>query len=245
MGWFSGSSKNNPFEMFSESHVIVLAILFIVSAAIFLFRRKLRRLYLRFVEISLAITLIIFETLYQIWQVQNEIWNRSSSIPLELCNISLFLTIILLFTRRRIFYEILLFTGLLGASQALFTPILSYDFPHFRFLHFFFTHLMMIWVPLYFTWVQRYRPTIWSVIKLFVFLNVLMPLILFINKLTDGNYMFLSRKPESTSLLDYLGPYPYYIISMEGLLICLSLIVWLLFREKSTAKEKKPKSFSN
>jgi hypothetical integral membrane protein (TIGR02206 family) len=91
-------------------------------------------------------------------------------------------------------------------------------------------------VPLYFTWVKGYRPTILSVVKLFVFLNVLMPVIMFINKLVDGNYMFLSHKPDSASLLDVLGPYPWYILSMEGLLISLSLIVWLIFREKTAKK---------
>jgi uncharacterized membrane protein YwaF len=54
-----------------------------------------------------------------------------------------------------------------------------------------------------------------------------------INKLVDGNYMFLSHKPDSASLLDVLGPYPWYILSMEGLLLSLSLMVWFIFREKA------------
>jgi hypothetical integral membrane protein (TIGR02206 family) len=137
-----------------------------------------------------------------------------------------------LLTRKKVIYEILLFTALLGASQAVFTPLLNFDFPHFRFFHFFYTHLMMIWVVFYFTWVQGYRPTIWSVVKLFAFLNVLLPIIMLINKAVDGNYMFLSHKPNSASLLSLLGPYPWYILSMEFLLITLSLIVWLIFRKR-------------
>jgi uncharacterized membrane protein YwaF len=48
--------------------------------------------------------------------------------------------------------------------------------------------------------------------------------------------MYLSHKPNHSSLLDVLGPYPWYIFSMEGLLILLSLIVWVLFREKAWEK---------
>lgn len=48
--------------------------------------------------------------------------------------------------------------------------------------------------------------------------------------------MFLSHKPENASLLDVLGPYPWYILSLEGLLITLSIIVWVIFREKTAKK---------
>lgn len=233
MEWFGGSNKNYDFQLFSVSHFCIIFILLLVSVCIFLYRDKLKAEKWRRTEIGIAISLIIIETTYHLWMFVNGSWNISYALPLELCSISLILTVLLLLTRKKIIYEILLFTALLGASQAIFTPLLNYDFPHFRFFHFFYTHLIIIWVPLYFTWAKGYRPSIWSVVKLFIFLNVLMPIIMFINRLVDGNYMFLSHKPSSASLLDVLGPYPWYILSMEGLLISLSLILWLIFREKA------------
>ncbi|MEH7177081.1 YwaF family protein [Neobacillus vireti] len=232
MGWFGGNYEEYDFEMFSFSHFVIIAILVIVSIVIYKFREKLKIYKWRRAEIGLALSLILLESCYHIWMYVNGDWDVSHAIPLELCSISLILTVLLLLTRKKIIYEILLFTALLGASQALITPLLNFDFPHFRYFHFFYTHLMMIWVVLYFTWVHAYRPTIWSVLKLFIFLNVLMPIIMLINKAFDGNYMFLSYKPKSPSLLDLLGPYPWYILSMEFLLITLSLIVWLIFRNK-------------
>lgn len=232
MGWFGGSSKEYDFEMFSVSHFVIIAILFLVSAAIFINRHKLKQAIRRKTEVGIAISLIVIETCYHTWMYVNDMWDASHAIPLELCSISLVLSVILLLTRKIIIYEILLFTALLGASQAIFTPLLKFEFPHFRFFHFFYTHLMEIWVVFYFTWVKGYRPTIWSVVKLFIFLNVLMPIIMLINKAVDGNYLFLSHKPSGASLLDLLGPYPWYILSMEFLLITLSLIVWLIFRKK-------------
>ncbi|MDR6997801.1 TIGR02206 family membrane protein [Neobacillus niacini] len=227
--WLGGTNKEYFFEMYSVSHFTMIAILILGAAGIYFFRNKIK---CRTAEVGTAISLMVFEITYHIWMLINGIWEISSALPLELCNISLILTGLLLLTRKKVFYEILLFTALLGATQALITPILHYDFPHFRFFHFFYTHLMIIWVPLYFTWVYGYRPTIWSVVKLFVFLNMLMPFIMLINKLVHGNYMFLSHKPATASLLDILGPYPWYILSMEGLLFSLNLLVWLIFKEK-------------
>ncbi|WP_026574968.1 YwaF family protein [Bacillus sp. UNC438CL73TsuS30] len=227
--WFGGSNNGYVFKMYSVSHFAILVILIIGTACIYLFRNKIKW---KTAEIGVAFSLLVFEITYHTWMLINGSWELSSALPLELCNISLILTVLLLLTRKKIIYEILLFTALLGATQALITPVLHYDFPHFRFFHFFYTHLMIIWVPMYFTWVHGYRPTIWSVVKLFVFLNVLLPFIMLINKLVDGNYMFLSHKPTTASLLDILGPYPWYILSMEGLLITLSLLVWLIFRER-------------
>jgi hypothetical integral membrane protein (TIGR02206 family) len=236
MTWIGGSNIKFNFTMFSISHILIILLLFFVSIVIFRTRERMKNETWRKVEVGVAISLILMETSYHLWMMRNGMWNISHAIPLELCSISLILSVILLLTRKRIFYEILLFTALLGASQAIFTPLLTFDFPHFRFLHFFYTHLMCIWVVFYFTWVIGYRPTIWSVVKLFVFLNLLMPIILLINKMVDGNYMFLNHKPKSPSLLNFLGPYPWYIVSMEGLLIGLSLLVWLIFRSKTGAR---------
>jgi hypothetical integral membrane protein (TIGR02206 family) len=232
MDWFGGSYKQFYFEMFSVSHFAIIALLFLGSVLIYIGREKLKDKKWRKAEVIVGISLLVIEVTYHIWMAVNDMWDVSHAIPLELCSISLVLSVLLLLTRKKIIYEILLFTALLGASQAIFTPLLNFDFPHFRFFHFFYTHLMDIWVVFYFTWVVGYRPTFWSVVKLFVFLNLLMPIIMLINRAVDGNYMFLSHKPNSASLLNLLGPYPWYILSMEFLLITLSLIVWLIFRKK-------------
>ncbi|WP_338449594.1 TIGR02206 family membrane protein [Niallia oryzisoli] len=231
MEWFGNSSKSFDFDMFSRSHLIVVAIFLIITVAIFLNRKKMKSGIWRKIEISAALSLILFEITYHVWMYVNHDWKFSRSLPLELCNISLILCVILLLTKKKLVFEILFFTALLGASQAILTPALSYDFPHFRFFHFFYAHIMVVWVTLYFTWVKGYHPTFRSVIKLIVFINLLLPVILAINKWTNGNYWFLRHKPKGPSLFDALGPYPWYILSLEGLLVVLSLIAWLIFRK--------------
>ena len=239
MEWFGLSKQSFDFKMFSSSHLMILVIFILISFVIFLKRKYLHHEKWRRTEIGIAISLILFEVMYYIWMYVNGTWKASHSLPLELCSISLILCVILLLTRKKIVFEILLFTALLGATQAILTPALTYDFPHFRFFHFFYTHLMVIWVSFYFTWAKGYYPTFRSIIKLIIFLNLLLPFILFINKQTNGNYWFLSHKPKGPSLLDALGPHPWYIFSLEGLLIVLSLIVWLIFRKWEGTHDKR------
>lgn len=231
MEWFGRSSKPYHFEMFSESHFVILAIFLLISAGIFFTRKKLMEKRWRKVELGIAASLVLFEITYHVWMYMNGLWKVSRSLPLELCNISLFLCVLLLLTKKTLIYEILFFTAILGASQAIFTPALTYDFPHFRFFHFFYAHAMIVWVTLFFTWVKGYHPKFQSVLKVIIFINLFMPIILIVNQRTNGNYWFLRHKPEGPSFLDMLGPYPWYIFSLEGLLVILSLIVWLIFRK--------------
>ena len=65
-------------------------------------------------------------------------------------------------------------------------------------------------------------PTFKSVIKLLVFINLLLPVILYVNQRNNGNYWYLRHKPDSPSLFDLLAPYPWYIFTLEGLLLLFS-----------------------
>ena len=229
--WFGRSNQSFVFEMFSASHLIVLAIFIFVSAVLFLYRRKLKGNKWRKTEVAVCFSLILFEVMNQAWMYMNGVWKLGRSLPLELCNLALILSIILLLTRKKPIFELLFFIAILGATQAILTPALTYDFPHFRFFHFFYAHMMVVWVSLYFTWAKGFYPTFQSVLKLLVFINLLLPVILFINKAADGNYWFLRHKPQSPSLLDLLGPYPWYIFSLESLLVIFTMVTWRVLRK--------------
>ncbi|MFE8700782.1 TIGR02206 family membrane protein [Cytobacillus sp. FJAT-54145] len=239
MDWFGLSNQSFDFDMFSRNHLIILGIFILITFLIFLNRKKLSDDKWRRAEIGAAFSLILIEVTNQVWMYGNGVWKLGRSMPLELCNIGLILSVVLLLTRKKVMFEILFFIAILGATQAIVTPALKYDFPHFRFIHFFYAHMMVVWVPFYFSWAKGYSLTFKSVIKLTVFINLLLPAILFINKQADGNYWFLRHKPKSTSFFDLLGPYPWYILSLEGLLIVLSLVVWLISRKWNRSVERR------
>ena len=225
-------SKIPSFTLFSITHFVSLGIFLLLFILLFYFGGKwaVQPMYRKRIERLFALSLLVMEILFHVWMINTGRWNFSNSLPLELCSISLIFTIILLWTGNRSLIDFVFFAGIGGALQAIATPVLDVGFPHFRYFHFFFTHIGIILTAFYFIWMKEYRPTFKGIIKTMVILNVLFPLIVVVNSLFEGNYMFLKKKPNSDSLLDFLGPYPWYILSLEGIAFIMFIVLWLLFR---------------
>jgi hypothetical integral membrane protein (TIGR02206 family) len=52
-----------------------------------------------------------------------------------------------------------------------------------------------------------------------------------VNKIIGSNYGYLMHKPEGGSAMDFFGPYPYYLITLECLGAVLFFLVLLPFRK--------------
>lgn len=204
-----------PFEVFSFQHLIMISVLIGGSFLLYINRRRLKK-YDNAVRISLFLGLFIWEALYHVWLFKDGIWDISFTLPLQLCSLSLLLCLVLLYTKSNFIYQIVFFIGITGASMAVLTPELFFGFPHFRYFQFFITHILIIWTCLYFMFIHNYTPNGKGLIKSFLFLNGSAGVAYAANKLTGGNYMFLTNKPSNASLLDYFGPFPYYILALEA-----------------------------
>ncbi|HWL26028.1 MAG TPA: TIGR02206 family membrane protein [Ureibacillus sp.] len=231
---FEVSSSKNPFIAYSMVHLITIFILLLGIVLLFVFRKKLNEILTRWIFVSV---IIFFEIGYHTWLVSHNLWDPSHALPLQLCSVSLILCIILLLTNKKIIFEIVYFIGIAGAIQAILTPELFYNFPHFRFLHFFVNHCLIIWTCLFYVWSVGYRIQFASIFKSLVFLQIVAFIAFLTNIITGGNYMFLAGKPKTSSALDFLGDYPWYILSLEFIALILFFILYLPFA-KGTKKNK-------
>ncbi|MDG5789561.1 TIGR02206 family membrane protein [Evansella sp. AB-P1] len=210
----------------SPAHIIVL-IVFVLSMVWIYFHRN--KQYMRHVRWIIFVLLIFSEISLIAWTIYHGLWSVRFHLPLNLCTISLYVTAFMIVFRSYAIFEIVYFFGVGGAIQALLTPDLFYTFPHFRFLHFFIAHIAIILGIFYMVFVYKFRPTFRSMIKSFVALNVIAFIVFWVNIMTGANYMFLARKPEGPSILDLLGPYPWYILSLELVAIVMFILLYLPF----------------
>lgn len=232
--WLSANT-NNVFIPYSSFHLIVLALFLLLLIALFLNRRWFQpERRERTARYMLAGILILCEVTLNIWYVHQSVYNIKNSLPLELCSISLYMCVLMLLLKSRGIFAIVYFTGIGGAAQALLTPVLYYNFPHVVFFEFFIAHIVIIASILYMVWVNGFRPTFKSIGAAMVFVNVLVVIIYPINMLTGGNYMFLARKPDTASLLDMLGPHPWYLLTLEVVAVVLFMLLYLPFAIKKS-----------
>lgn len=80
------------------------------------------------------------------------------------------------------------------------------------------------------TFIYNLKPKIKFIIKTYIVLILYAIPIWIFNIFVGGNYLYLSYKPEGASLLDYFGPWPWYILVIAmGILPCFLLIYYLFY----------------
>lgn len=240
------SQGNSPeFIMFSAQHGIVIGVIILFVLGLYIGRHMIRRnrIVASAIRYGLVVVLALTEIGLNTWYFANDLWDVRYTLPLELCSVTLVLSIIMLLTRSNKLYQILYFAGIAGAFQAIITPALAYGYPHFRYFEYFIAHGAIVLSPLYMTWIEQHRPTWKSIGWSLLFLNALALVVGAVNYLLGSNYMFLNHKPDTASALDLLGPYPYYLLAEEGVSLLLFVGMYSLFfvlpakRKKRLASE--------
>jgi hypothetical integral membrane protein (TIGR02206 family) len=150
-------------------------------------------------------------------------------LPMHLCDWSLIATLFALITRAQLAYELSYFWGLSGGVQAILTPDIRVGFDDIHAWVFFISHAGSIAAVLYLTLAIPMRPYERSMWRAFVWSQFYLVAASATNLLLGTNYGYLCAKASQPSLLDYLGPWPYYILSMEALTVLSFLFYYLPF----------------
>ena len=115
----------------------------------------------------------------------------------------------------------------------------DYGLPHFWAIQTLASHGLLIVALVFMTTIEGFRPTWKSVWKTMLFLNVYALLITGVNMLIGSNYMYTMGKPATSSLLDMMGPWPWYLLTGQVVAIALFSLLYLPFflaeRRKHTA----------
>ncbi|MFV9506233.1 MAG: TIGR02206 family membrane protein [Oscillochloridaceae bacterium umkhey_bin13] len=222
--------SGEPFILFGPSHILALVAVIAISFAVALGTPRLGPRGQQWLRWSLAVFCLSNTIAWDLWQRAHGIWSIAYSLPLHLCTLSVPLAAIMLATRNYKLYQLLYFWGFAGATQAMLTPDLQasgHDFPHFVYLIFWTSHGCIWWAVLFAGAAWGYRPTWRSIGLVFVITNLIMLLVGLVNWLTGGNYMFIARTPDYASLLDFFGPWPWYILVVQLIALVLFVLLYL------------------
>lgn len=233
-----------PFKLFGYIHLITIGIILFFCILTYLLKEKLKQKRInKIVRYTLAAIMSLLFVLVWYCDKYNNVWTIKNSFPLQLCDVTAILTVIMLIKPNKTLYEICYFSGIGGAMEAILTPnIGDFWFPHFRFFQFFICHGIIIISVLLLTFTLEFRPTLKSIIKNIVFLNIYAIIIEAVNFLIGANYLFLRQKPSQPSVIDYLGPWPAYILSLEAFAVVTFFIFYIPFIIKDRANKNNYKN---
>ncbi|MEL7060141.1 MAG: TIGR02206 family membrane protein [Acidobacteriota bacterium] len=218
-------SSSPPFEMFAPPHLATIAVILGVAAVLPWIARKLDRR--REIAIGLAVVMAGGEITKVVVRTAIYDFPLATNLPLSLCGIASFLGAAMLIWKNERLWELVYFWGMGGTLQAIATPDLEWGYPHPIYLFYFLTHGAIIVAAIYGLWSYGFRPTWAALPRVFLTLNLYAALVTPINLLLDANYLYLRAKPVQASLMDYFGPWPWYLLSLEAMAL-LSFVVYYL-----------------
>ena len=228
-----------PFHLFGTIHLLTIGLIILLSILIYVFRDRFTDRGRYVFRYGVAIVVILNEIFWHIWNIIGGTWNIQKLLPLWVCSVLIWLIPFLLISKNRFLFDFYYFMGIIGAVQAIATPDIGiYGFPHSRYFQFFIGHGGLLLAVFYMTWVEGFRPTWKSVWRVLIGMNIYWGFTAIVNALIGSNYLYTGGKLETASMLDVLGPYPWYLLSMEvlGWILIIALYLPYAIRDKKEAQ---------
>lgn len=162
-------------------------------------------------------------------------------LPLHLCDLAVLIAVLALLTRHRLACEMLYFWGLSGTLIATITPDVDRGFPDARCLSFFALHGAVAVSALVMTFGVGVRPRPGADWRAFAITNAYALLAGAIDLATGENYLYLRAKPSQPSMLDFMGPWPWYILAADVVALVLFRLLMLPFRGERAGASPHPR----
>ena len=201
------------FAAYGTSHRVVIVLL-VVGAVVLVRAGRARRGHgsADVIGRGLAVALLTITVPLQVLYLTPGYWSLERTLPLQLCDLAWMTAVYALWARRRWAVALTYYWGLTLTTQAVLTPDLAAEFPDPAFLLFWAMHLLVVWAAVYLTWGVGLTPD-WHGYRTALLVTVgWAAAMLGLNALAGTNFGYLNAKPSSASVLDLLGPWPWYVV---------------------------------
>lgn len=220
-----------PFPTFGPAHLAVLAAVGAAAAAVgAAFRRwpgalgPARR--------ALAAALALNELVYYGFALSQGFVDPPRGLPLDLCDLTLWLTVLVLARPRPWAEDAAYYLAVAGSGMAVLTPDPGVALATYPGVKFFASHGGAVAAVLGLALAGALRPRPGSWWRVLLAVNVYAAALLAFDLRTGTNYMYLVEKPASGTLLDLLGPWPFYLLAGDAVAALLFWLLHLPFRRR-------------
>jgi len=148
-------------------------------------------------------------------------WSAQVNLPFQLTDAVTLVAAAALWRRAQLLVELTYFWALSASLQAVLTPDLGHDFPDVLYFTYFAAHSGAVAAACLLVFGERRAPGRGAVARVYAITAAFAGCAAVATLATDGNYMFLRRKPAHGSLLDLMGPWPLYIAASAVLALVL------------------------
>jgi len=212
------------FQWFGLTHLLAILWILISIVLIVVFKDKISDKADLYIRRVVAVLMITMEWTFYTWSLSRGGF-QTSLLPLGVCAISMYVTAYTLWTKNEKTFKIIFPWAISGALLSLIISDLSYDFPHFRFIHYFGNHGLFLLGNLYLLIVSKFKFTYMDLLKSSLILLIYAILIYPLNFLLNSNHLFLREIPHEVSpLYGFMGD--FWVI---GFMISIALLFQLIY----------------
>jgi hypothetical integral membrane protein (TIGR02206 family) len=223
---------SSQFQLFALPHLVIIALVPLLAAGLTWWSRNSDTVAKR-IRIGLAVVILADELVWYGYYLQQGWFTFPDSLPLQLCDITLWLTVYTLFTGSSQTFQLIYYWGLAGTTMAVLTPDVSTPPLSWLTLQFFIAHGGLLVGILFLTWRKIVIPLKGSYLKAWLWLHAYAILIGLFDYTFHANYFYLCDKPIEVSLLEFMGPWPVYVLVGDFLAFVMFWLLWLPFRRKT------------
>jgi len=217
------------FEIFSLSHLFADLFWAILILLMVVYRRRLRTFprFDLFLRRFIAIAMLVLQAGYYAWMFATGKADFEL-LPLGLCHLSMYVTVALLLTQSKTLFTIIFPWAIIGAALSLILVDLAYQFPHFRYIHYFGNHGMFLFGVLYMAVVKGYRLTYKGLWMSGLVLIALAVIVYPINLALGTNHLFLIQLPTPARPIGALFG-DWWMAGYVGMVFILFHLIYLPF----------------
>jgi hypothetical integral membrane protein (TIGR02206 family) len=223
-----------PFQTFDLPHNMAMLLTLIIAIAVTGYARsgadERRLVKVRFIMGSLLLIAVALDPILTLvrYGLTDQGWELllDNSLPFYLCDVVSIFLAFALFTKSQRLAEIGYLWGIAGTLQGLLMPTLWFDWREIEFYIFFLQHGGAPIAAVFLVWGLGILPEKGAFRRSVYWSLGYIAVVMSINWAIGENYGFLNGKPAVGTFFDYMGPWPFYLITLQ--LIAYSLYLILL-----------------